>query len=193
MGVSRRNFLKGSAIGAGAVGVAALNGNQAQAEADFEAAELRIKGLQHTTTICPYCAVGCGLIVHVKNGKVVNIEGDVEHPINNGSLCSKGAALIQVVNNDLRLTKVQYRAPKSDKWEEKSWDWAIERIAKLMKESRDNNFIKQETIKGKTYTVNRNEGMAVVGGAALDSEECYLLGKFARAMGVGYLEHQARI
>lgn len=191
MGVSRRNFLKGSAIVAGAAGVAALKGKPVQA--DIDVAGLRIKGLQHTTTICPYCAVGCGLIVHTKNGKVVNIEGDTEHPINKGSLCSKGSALFQVVNNDLRLTKVQYRAPKSDKWEEKSWDWAIERIAKLMKESRDRNFVEQEEINGKTYTVNRNEGMAMIGAAALDNEECYLLGKFARAMGVGYLEHQARI
>lgn len=191
MGISRRNFLKGSALAAGAAGAVALNGKPA--EASFKTPELRIKGLKSTTTICPYCAVGCGLVVHTKNGKVVNIEGDADHPINNGSLCSKGAALIQVVNNDLRLTKVQYRAPKSDKWEEKSWDWAMDRIARLMKESRDKTFVKEEEIDGKTYTVNRNEGWAMIGAAALDNEECYLLGKFARAMGVGYLEHQARI
>ncbi len=191
MGISRRTFLKGSALAAGAAGAVALNGKPA--EADFKKPALRIKGLKTTTTVCPYCAVGCGMIVHTKNGKVVNIEGDPEHPINNGSLCSKGSSLFQVANNDLRLKKVQYRAPNSGKWEEKSWDWAMERIAKLMKESRDNNFIKEEEIDGKTYTVNRNEGMAMIGAAALDNEECYLLGKFARAMGVGYLEHQARI
>ena len=133
------------------------------------------------------------MIVHTKNGKVVNIEGDTEHPINEGSLCSKGSAMFQIANNERRLTKVRYRAPGSSKWEEKSWDWAIERIAKLMKETRDRNFVKSETIKGKEYVVNRNDGMAILGAAALDNEECYLLGKFARAMGVGYLEHQARI
>ncbi len=189
MAISRRNFLKAGTIAAGSL---VLPGKKASASS-VDSPDFRIKGLKSTTTICPYCAVGCGLLVHTKDGKVVNTEGDAEHPINKGSLCSKGSALFQVANNDLRLKKVQYRAPKSDKWEEKSWDWAMDRIAKLMKESRDRNFIKEEEIDGKTYTVNRNEGMAMIGAAALDNEECYLLGKFARAMGVGYLEHQARI
>jgi len=188
MDVSRRNFLKGTGLATGSL---LLTGKVAQS--GEIPAEMRTKGLQHTTTICPYCAVGCGMIVHTKDGKIVNIEGDTEHPINQGALCSKGSALFQVANNERRLTKVLYRAPKSDKWEEKSWDWAMDRIAKLMKETRDRSFVKQETIDGATYTVNRNEGMAMLGGAALDNEECYLLGKFGRAMGVGYLEHQARI
>ncbi|SHJ49108.1 formate dehydrogenase major subunit [Malonomonas rubra DSM 5091] len=188
MSVSRRNFLKGGGLAAGSI---ALTGKPSQASVDKPA--LRTKGLQTSTTVCPYCAVGCGMIVHRKDGKIVNIEGDPEHPINQGSLCSKGSALFQVANNERRLTKVQYRAPKSDKWEEKSWDWAMERIAKRMKDTRDRNFVKQEKINGEMYTVNRNEGMAMIGAAALDNEECYLLGKFARAMGVSYLEHQARI
>jgi len=188
VGISRRNFLKGSGL---AVGAAALSTKTATASVDSP--ELRIKGLEKSTTVCPYCAVGCGMIVHRKDGKIVNIEGDPEHPINRGSLCSKGSALIQVANNERRLKKVQYRAPGSDKWEEKSWDWAMQRMAQLMKETRDRNFIKEEEIDGTTYTVNRNEGMAMLGAAALDNEECYLLGTFARAMGVGYLEHQARI
>lgn len=188
MSISRRNFLKGSGVAAGTL---ALTGKLAQASEVPD--ELRTKGLKVTTTICPYCAVGCGMIVHTKNGKIVNIEGDTEHPINEGSLCSKGSALFQVANNERRLTKVQYRAPNSDKWEEKSWDWAMSRIAELMKETRDRNFVKEEKVKGEKYRVNRNDGMAMLGGAALDNEECYLLSKFARAMGVGYLEHQARI
>jgi formate dehydrogenase major subunit len=188
MGISRRNFLKGGGVAAGAL---AVTGKPARA--DLPGEELRTRGLQASTTICPYCAVGCGMIVHTENGKVVNIEGDPEHPINRGSLCSKGSALFQVANNERRLSKVQYRAPKSDRWEEKSWDWAMQRMAKLMKETRDRNFVTQEKINGEMYTVNRNDGMAMLGAAALDNEECYLLGKFARAMGVGYLEHQARI
>ena len=188
MDASRRNFLKGSGLAAGTL---ALTGKAAHANVD--APELRTKGLKTSTTICPYCAVGCGMIVHTKDDKVVNIEGDPDHPINQGALCSKGSALFQVANNERRLTTVQYRAPKSDKWEEKSWDWAMQRMAKLMKDTRDRNFVKQEKINGETYTVNRNDGMAMIGAAALDNEECYLLGKFARAMGVGYLEHQARI
>lgn len=188
MAISRRNFLKGSGLAAGAV---ALTGKPVRASVDSPV--LRTKGLQSSTTICPYCAVGCGMIVHTKDGKVVNIEGNPEHPINQGALCSKGSALFQVANNERRLKTVQYRAPKSTKWEEKSWDWAMQRIAELMKETRDRNFVRQEQINGEMYTVNRNEGMAMIGAAALDNEECYLLGKFARAMGVGYLEHQARI
>jgi len=191
MGITRRNFLKGSAAAVGAAGAIALEGEPAKAQ--LKVPELRTKGLQRTTTICPYCAVGCGLVVDTKNGKVVNIEGDTVHPISKGSLCSKGNALIQVANNERRLGKVLYRAPKSDKWEEKSWDWAMGRIARLMKETRDRNFVSREEVNGQTYTVNRNDGMAMIGAAALDNEECYLLGKFARAMGVGYLEHQARI
>ncbi|ALC15874.1 molybdopterin oxidoreductase Fe4S4 domain/TAT (twin-arginine translocation) pathway signal sequence [Desulfuromonas soudanensis] len=188
MTISRRNFLKGGGLAAGAL---AVTGKPALA--GVEARELRTEGLQSSTTICPYCAVGCGMIVHRENGKVVNIEGDPEHPINQGSLCSKGGALFQVANNERRLTRVKYRAPKSDRWEEKSWDWAMKRMATLMKETRDRNFVESETVKGVEYRVNRNDGMAMIGAAALDNEECYLLGKFARAMGVGYLEHQARI
>jgi formate dehydrogenase major subunit len=188
MGVSRRNFLKGAGLAAGSV---ALTGKPATAGTD--APELRTKGLQTSTTVCPYCAVGCGMIVHSKDGKIVNIEGDPEHPINRGALCSKGSALFQVANNERRLQNVRYRAPGSDKWEEKSWDWTMERIARLMKETRDRNFVQTENRDGKEYLVNRNEGMAMIGAAALDNEECYLLGKFARALGVSYLEHQARI
>jgi len=188
MGISRRSFLKGGGLAAGAL---ALGGKPAHAKADSP--ELRTKGLQSSTTICPYCAVGCGMIVHSKDGRIVNIEGDPEHPINQGALCSKGSALFQVANNERRLTKVQYRAPGSDRWEEKSWDWAMDRIARLMQESRDRNFVARETIAGKEYVVNRNEGMAFLGAAALDNEECYLWSKFSRAMGVAYLEHQARI
>jgi formate dehydrogenase major subunit len=188
MGISRRNFLKGGGLAAGAL---ALAGKPAQASID--APELRTKGLQTSTTVCPYCAVGCGMVVHTKDGRIVNIEGDPEHPINQGALCSKGSALFQVANNERRLNKVQYRAPGSDKWEEKSWEWSMDRIAHLMQESRDRHFVATETKDGKEYVVNRNEGMAFLGAAALDNEECYLWSKFARAMGVAYLEHQARI
>ena len=188
MTISRRNFLKSAGLAAGSL---AVTGKPAQA--NVNSPEMRTKGLQVTTTVCPFCAVGCGMIVHTKDGKIVNIEWDTEHPINAGSLCSKGSALFQVANNERRLTKVQYRAPGSNNWEEKSWDWVMERIATLMKDTRDRNFVRTETIHGKEYVVNRNDGMAMLGAAALDNEECYLLGKFARAMGVGYIEHQARI
>jgi anaerobic selenocysteine-containing dehydrogenase len=191
MDITRRQFLLGS--GAAAAGLA-ISGKSTNAR-DIDAPALRIKGLKSTTTVCPFCAVGCGMIVHVKDGKVVNIEGDDLNPINKGSLCSKGEALFQVANNDRRLQKVMYRSPGSNSWEEKSWDWALDRIAKLMKETRDRTFKSKETNKkdGKQYTLNRTEGMAVLGGAGLDNEECYLLSKFARSMGLIYVEHQARL
>ncbi len=190
MAVSRRQFLQGGALAAAGL---ALNGKPGEASVD--APQMRTKGLKVSTTICPFCAVGCGLIVHTKNGKIVNIEGDPDHPINQGSLCPKGGALFQVANNERRLQKVMYRAPRSDKWEEKSWDWALERIAKRMKETRDKTFKATEVNKKdkKEYVVNRTEGLAFLGGAGLDNEECYLWSKFGRAMGVANLEHQARL
>lgn len=190
MGMSRRQFLQGGALAAAGI---ALSGKPGEASAD--APVTRIKGLKATTTICPYCAVGCGLLVYTKKGKVINIEGDPDHPINKGALCSKGSALFQVAVNDRRQQKVMYRAPGSDRFEEKSWDWALDRIAKQMKNSRDKSFKTTEINKkdNKEYLVNRTDGIAFLGGAGLDNEECYLLSKFARSIGIGKLEHQARL
>ncbi len=190
MGISRRQFLQGGALAGAAL---ALSGKPGEASVD--APELRTRGLKSTTTICPFCSVGCGLIVHTRDGKVVNAEGDPQHPINQGALCPKGGALFQIANNERRLQKVMYRAPGSDKWEEKSWEWALERIARRMKETRDRSFRKTELNRkdNRSYVVNRTDGMAFFGGAGLDNEECYLWTKFARAMGVSQLEHQARL
>lgn len=149
----------------------------------------RLRGAVSTTSVCPYCAVGCGLVVKALDGKVAQVEGDPEHPINQGTLCAKGAALFQTVNSPRRLKKVLYRSPGSDKWEEKSWDWALPRIAERIKKTRDATFIKKQD----GLTVNRTQGIACLGGASLDNEECYLYAKFARALGITFLEHQARI
>lgn len=152
--------------------------------------ELRIKNAKVTTTICPYCSVGCSILVYSKDGKVINVEGDPESPINEGTLCPKGASLYQMANNPYRALKPLYRAPYSKEWQEVSWDWALDRIARLIKETRDATFV-QKNEKGQT--VNRCEGIAHVGSAALDNEECYILQKFMRALGVYWIEHQARI
>lgn len=186
MRTTRRNFLK--SIGLGATSGVALFGVTPKTLASTSL-ELKTTAAKETTTICPYCGVGCGEIVSVTKGKVINVEGDPDHPINEGALCSKGSALSQVANNERRLGKVLYRAPKSDKWEEKNWDWAVKKIAANIKKTRDESFIAKE--KGKV--VNRTDGIACLGGAALDNEECYLLCKAMRAMGLTYLEHQARI
>lgn len=152
--------------------------------------DLSIKDAKVSTTICPYCSVGCSILVYTKDGKVVNIEGDPESPINEGTLCPKGASLYQLANNPYRATKPLYRAPYSKEWQEVSWDFALDRIARLVKETRDNTFVLQNE---KGQTVNRCEGIAHVGSAALDNEECYILQKLMRALGLIWIEHQARI
>lgn len=187
MKISRRKFL--GTAGAAAVGGILTSRDISASENPPVISATDLEGAVKTTSICPFCAVGCGLTVYQKNGKVINIEGDPDHPINEGTLCSKGNAVYQVANSPRRLHKVRYRSPGSDKWEEKSWDWVLPRIARRIKETRDQTFLKSED----NQVVNRAEGIACLGGAALDNEECYLLSKFMRGLGVTYLEHQARI
>ncbi len=153
------------------------------------------KAVGETPTICCYCAVGCGAIVAAEGDQVVNLEGDPDHPINRGSLCSKGLAMAQLHTvdgeiNPRRLQKPMYRRPGASEWEEVEWDWAIEQIAQRVKETRDANFIETD---GEGRTVNRLEAIASLGGAALDNEECSLLVKAMRSLGLVYIEHQARI
>jgi formate dehydrogenase major subunit len=168
--------------------------------------ESKIKGAKETTTVCPYCSVGCGIIVHTKDGKVVYTEGDPDHPINEGTLCPKGASLMQLINNETRVLKPMYRAPGADSWKEVEWDWALDQIAKKVKDTRDRTFKRTSKIKvkekqpdgtekevEKEFTVNRTDALAHVGSAALDNEECYLLQKMMRSFGLVYIEHQARI
>jgi formate dehydrogenase alpha subunit (EC 1.2.1.2) len=189
MELTRREFLK--LCGAGSAGAAFLG--MLDPESMLEASPIDIplkkRWVTEKTTICCYCAVGCGAIVASENGKVVNIEGDPDHPINRGTLCPKGAAMYQIANNERRLNKVLYRAPGAYGWEEKSWDWAIDRIAKNIKKTRDDNWVEWQGSK----LVNRTDAVAQLGGAALDNEECYLISKMARALGIVYLEHCARI
>ena len=189
--VSRRSFLKlsGSSVTGSAIATIGVNAIPVQA-ASFKSRKLKTLNTKETTTICPFCAVGCGLIVSTAKGKVVSIEGDPDHPINKGSLCSKGMALYQVGVNERRLQKVKYRAPGSKKWEEKEWGWALTKIAQNIKKTRDETLVVNET---DGSLVNRTNGIACLGGAALDNEEAYLYSKLSRAMGITYLEHQARI
>jgi anaerobic selenocysteine-containing dehydrogenase len=180
---TRRQFLKGLTTGTVAIGALTQSG------CGPAIPPLKTRGATETTTVCPFCGVGCGQVVSTKGGKVINIEGDPGHPISEGTLCSKGASGIQVVNNSRRLQKVLYRAPNGKKWEEKSWDWALERIAARVKETRDKTF--KTSIDGRV--VNRTEAIACLGGSALDNEEAYLLVKLMRALGLVYVEHQARL
>ncbi len=186
--VTRRDFLKTSAVTAG---VAITGMGFALAPVEAHAAELRkdLGEATQTTTICPYCGVGCGLVVHASDGKVINIEGDSEHPINQGTACSKGASLYQMANNDNRLTTVRYRAANATEWQDLSWDEAIPMIAQRVKATRDATFEETNTAGN---TVNRTLGIGSLGSAALDNEECWLYQKFLRAMGLVYIGHQAR-
>ncbi len=186
--LSRRGFLAVS-------GTAAMGGLLAKLGLDLgpsvaHAQALKTRYAKESTTICPYCGVGCGLIVSVMDRKVINIDGDPDHPINRGSLCCKGQSLYQVATSDRRLKKVLYRAPKSTNWEEVSWEWAINRIAERVKKTRDKSFTLKDAA---GRVVNRAHALAALGGAALDNEECYLYGKLMRALGLVYVEHQARI
>jgi formate dehydrogenase major subunit len=188
MNMKRRTFLTsaGATGAAGALGFLGLD----LAPSEAWAQEATPATGKVTTTICPYCGVGCGLLVTATDGVVINTEGDPDHPINQGSLCAKGSALYQVPNNERRLTKVKYRAANATEWEEKDWDWALDRIAEKIKATRDATFVAKDA---SGRVVNRTEGIACMGGAALDNEECYTYSKLARALGVVFLEHQARI
>jgi len=190
MELTRRDFLK--LCGGTAAGTALLG--MLGPESFLEAAPIDIplrKRIGEKTSICCYCGVGCGVIVASdENGKATNIEGDPDHPINQGALCSKGAALIQVTNNERRLDKVLYRAPYSSDWEEVSWDWAIDKIARNIKKTRDENWAHKDE---KGRVVNHTEAIGWDGSASVNSEDAYLFTKFARALGITYLEHCARL
>ena len=208
MKISRRNFLKLSGLAALTGSLAAKLGCQPDEPDDPEvpgppsddAEELRVNFESTVTTICSYCGVGCGVLCFVEDGKIVGTEGDPDHPVSEGTLCSKGSALYnkyyiydekgEAVVNPQRVTKVLYRAPKATDWEEKDWDWAIDEIAKRLKDTRDEYF-EEENAAGQT--VNRCNALAWVGSAMNNNEENYLYQKFCRAMGITQLDHCARL
>lgn len=205
--LSRREFLKAT----GTAGGATLLPLGAAASSEAATAFPLHKRIGEVPTICTYCAVGCGQIVGVQDGRVVSIEGDPDHPINRGRLCSKGMASRQIEAAEegrqygaeeprgfdarrfrtpgRRLTSVLYRAPGAAEWEAKSWDWALDAVAQRIKATRDASFLTR-TAAGE---VNRTEAIGCLGGSQNSNEECYLLAKAMRALGVVYLEHQARI
>ncbi len=191
---TRRGFLKGAG------GAAAASVGLPAAGCTAPTPPLKTERAKATTTVCPFCGVGCGQVVYTDpdatpradggdGSELLHIEGDADHPISEGTLCSKGASISQLSQNERRLRHVLYRAPGASEFERRSWDWAFEEIAKRVKKTRDATF---QTRSGKR-TVNRTEAIACLGGAALDNEECYLLVKAMRLFGLTYIEHQARI
>ncbi|MXP65470.1 dehydrogenase [Roseomonas sp. M0104] len=143
------------------------------------------------TSICPFCAVGCAQLVYAKNGKPIHIEGDPRSPVNQGTLCPKGAGTLGVLLSPERINHVLHRAPYSDRWEQKPLDWAMERIAQLTKQARDETFA--ETLPD-GRVINQTLGLGSLGGATLDNEENYLIKKlFGGGLGMVNIENQARI
>ena len=192
MSLSRRDFLKFGGATAAGVAVGAPGVDWAPVEA--AATGLKIKEAKVSHSVCPYCAVGCGQLIYSKGDKILDIEGDPDTPHTLGRLCPKGAATIQLSNNPLRPVKALYRAAGSDKWEEKPLEWMYDEIAKRYYEAREKHFIEKEKDKaGKEITVNRLEAIASLGSACIDNEECYLLSKLNRTLGIVYHEHQARV
>jgi formate dehydrogenase major subunit len=189
--MKRRAFLKFSAL---AGTVMALGGLGISLKPTLARAQLlKLRWAKETTSVCCYCAVGCGLLVHTsKEGqnRAINVEGNPDHPINEGSLCAKGASIWQLTENDSRVLQPMYRAPFSDKWEAVSWDWALDQIADRVKKTRDATFSLKNA---KGEVVNRCDGIANVGSAAMDNEECWVYQAFLRSLGLVWIEHQARI
>jgi formate dehydrogenase major subunit len=191
MELTRRGFFKATAVGS----TIALGFDVALAKAEMR--EFKISRTTETRSICPYCAVSCGVIIHTLGDKsknavasVVHVEGDPDHPISRGTLCPKGITLKDDITHKNRLTKPKVRRPGSDKWEDLSWDEAISKIARHIKTTRDRTFVAKNT---KGDVVNRSPGMAIIGGCTDTNEFNFLQWKVITALGVPYRDTQARV
>lgn len=193
MGLSRRRFLEVSA--ATGLGLSVLGFDVKPLRA--AARQLKIKNARQYKTVCPYCAVGCGTIAYVHGSgglnttkSVIHIEGDPDNPINGGTLCPKGAAQMQLAISPRLQEKPLFREAGASEWKEVDWDFAMDWFARRFKESRDRSFVERDE---QGRTVNRCEGIAWVGSATVANEDAYLITKTMRALGLIYIDHQARI
>jgi formate dehydrogenase major subunit len=194
--LTRRNFLKLSAAGGAGAAWATFGFDLEPAYAQVR--ELKIARAKEVRSVCPYCGVGCSMIAYVAGGGtqanakpyLVHIEGDPDSPINGGTLCPKGATTMQLAVSENRVPAPRYRAPGATEWQDISWDDALNRLARLMKDARDARFVEKDA---EGNVVNRNEGFAWVGGATITNEEGYLTTKLFRALGCVGLEQQARV
>jgi formate dehydrogenase major subunit len=192
--MSRRQFLKlsaGAMGGVAAAEVAGLGFDTTRVRARAQAGP--VKQGKEVPSVCPYCAVGCGTIVTVANGNMLDIQGNYDSPINVGTLCPKGAATYQLAKNDHRWTKAKYRAPFSDHWEDIDLEKAMDMIAERFKKTRDENFIEKTKVGDAEKVVNQVLAIASLGGATIDDEWNYIHQKLLRAAGVVSIENQARI
>ncbi|HEX2647107.1 MAG TPA: hypothetical protein VHO95_07750 [Candidatus Dormibacteraeota bacterium] len=193
--VTRREFLKVGAAGAGALAGWGLGFDDAYAESTKVKQSLRIAGATEAHTICPYCAVGCSLVAYTRKNsdgtvQLLQIEGDPDSPVNEGRLCPKGATAMQLAVSPRRVESPQYRAAGETAWKTVTWDFMLDKIATNIKTSRDATFVSTDAAGN---TVNRTEGIAFAGGAAFSSEEGYFATKLMRGLGLVHLEQQARV
>jgi formate dehydrogenase major subunit len=193
MELSRRNFLRGALVGG--AGFSLLGFDLTPAVAQLK--ELKIARAAETRSTCPYCAVGCGVLIYTIGDKaknvtpqVIHVEGDPDCPTNRGTLCPKGSSLEQDMLNPRRLTKPQVRRPGATEWEDISWNDALNEIARWTKKTRDDTFVEKDA---NGHTVNRCEGMSFIGGCTDTNEFNYLVVKTMRSLGLVYLENQARV
>ncbi len=193
MDISRRKFLRVSAAGGFALSTLGFDLRPAYAAVR----QLKIRNAREYRTVCPYCAVGCGTIAYVHGSgglnttpTVIHVEGDPDNPINGGTLCPKGASQMQLAISPRLRKSPMFRDARSSEWREISWDEAMSWFARKFKETRDASFVERDEL---GRTVNRCEGLAWVGSATVANEDAYLITKTMRAMGLVYIDHQARI
>lgn len=192
MNVTRRGFFKLSV--AGSTSMAAMGFSSSEAIAQMR--QFKLVRTSETRNTCPYCSVGCGIILYglgdtSKNTRaaIIHVEGDPDHPVNRGTLCPKGASLVDFIHSPNRLRHPEYRAPGGTEWKRVSWDWALDRIARLMKDDRDKNFL----AKSGNVFVNRWTSTACLAASASSNETGYLTVKVLRALGMTALDNQARV
>jgi formate dehydrogenase major subunit len=195
MQVTRRQFFKFCAAGLGSSSVAALGFSAVDAQAEVR--EFKLTRSTETINTCPYCSVSCGLIMHSLGDKAKNaelsifhIEGDPDHPVNRGTLCPKGAGLVDFIHSPGRLRYPEYRAPGSGEWKRISWDDAFSRIARLMKDDRDKNFIAKNEA---GVTVNRWITAGFLAASASSNESGHITHKVIRNLGILAFDNQARV
>lgn len=190
LSVNRRDWLKvaiGGGIGLALGGVIDLPAVRAEAQ------KLKLTNVTEFTTSCNFCSCGCGMVASVRDGKLIAMEGDYDHIVNRGSLCSKGISMFATHASPNRLAVPRYRAPGSDHWEEVSWDDAIDRIATKIQKTRDATWVASEKLGDTEVPVNRTDAISFMGGAQNTNEECYLFQKATRLLGMPFVEHQARL
>ena len=195
MQFSRRQILKGTGAGVAGSALGAFGFGEAEVALAQAARPYKLAKATETRNTCPYCSVSCGMLLYSRAGqdgkqKVFHVEGDADTPVNRGTLCPKGSGVLDFIGSKQRVTRPMYRKPGSNNFEPVSWDFAMERIAKLMKEDRDANFIEKNR---DGVTINRWPTMGFLAGCATSNEAGWLTWKVVRGLGMVQVDNQARI